>query len=465
LTVEVDPQGVETALRQTTKRLSQRVQIPGFRRGRAPHNLIVRRFGQEVLLEETIDREGQNWYEKALDETDLEPYGQAEMEIASFSPLVMTFTLPVAPVVDLEDYLDFRLDWEPPQVSDEDEEQELARLQQESATLEPTERPAEMEDVATLDIKGHIGDEVVVDVEQRVVTLNQTVHYPVAGFAKEIVGMSPGEDREFVLTYSQDHANTAWAGKEAHFKVHMHSLKTWVLPELDDELARTVGNYETLDEWRADVREELEAKSLEEAEQDYANAVVDALVDQAHIEYPAVMLERELDSMMEDADQSLQQRGLGLENYLVMTGQSWEEYRESMRKRADKRLRRGLVLTELIKAEELEVTEDEVGAEIDRMAEALGDEADRFRQAFDDEKMRESVLNSLLTRAAVDRLKAIARGEYKPQVTDEPQEEEKEESTAAPEAVPAEMAGQAVIENTGETGEDTPRDDALEPDG
>lgn len=457
LTVEIDPERLKEPLRQTTRRLSRRMRIPGFRPGKAPFSVIVRRFGREALLAEVVEKEGQGWYRKALEEAELESYGQAQLEITSHDPLVIIFTLPVAPVVDLGEYQDLRLDWEPSVVSDEEVEKELARLQQENVSLEPRERPAELEDVVTLDIEGRFGDKVVVDVKERAVMLTPDVSYPVTGFAERIMGLSPGKDREFTLTYPQDHANTAWAGKEAHFRVHMHSLKVRVTPELNDELARTIGDYETLDEWRASVREQLETRALNLAEQDYANAVVEALANQAHVEFPAVMVERQLDSMMKEIDQSLQQRGLGLENYLVIAGQSQEEYRESLRETAEKRLKNGLVLEELIQTEGLEISEVDVEAKIDLMAEALSDKEGNLRQGLANEEMREFLRRNSLTQAAVDILKAIGRGEYVARDTVEPEEEgekeEKDESEATLEAEPTETAEEMTKEMTEENTE------------
>ncbi len=453
LTVEIEPQLLDKPLHQTARRLSRRVRIPGFRPGKAPFDVIQRRFGREALLDEVMDKEAQGWYEQALEEAALEPFGQAQLDIASYDPLVLTFTLPVAPTANLGQYHDLRLDWEPPVVSDDDLEKELARLQQENASLEPRERPAELEDVATLDIKGRINDKVVVDVQERAVTLNPEVNYPVAGFAAEIVGMSPGQDRELTLTYPQDHANAAWAGKEARFKVHMHNLKVWVTPELDDELAKMMGDYETLDEWRASVRENLETQALNQAEQDYANDVLNALVDQADIEFPAVIIERELDDMMTEMDRSLQQRGLGLDNYLVMIQQSREDYRESLRETAERRVKRGLVLAETIRAEGLKVPDEEIDAEIDRMAEPLGDQAEDMRKIFASEEMRESVRDSLLATAALDTLKAIGRGEYVPPETKD------EETKATPQASEAPTSTQVAEESSEETPDETTEPD------
>ena len=474
LTVEIEPQHLERSLRQTARRLARRVRIPGFRPGKAPVNVIVRRFGKEALLGEVVESEGRNWYEKALEEVDFEPFGQAQLDIASFDPLIMTFTVPVEPMVNLEEYREIRIDWEAPTVSDEDVEKELARLQQEKASLEPRERPAEMEDTAILDVEGRIEDELVADLEERTVALNPDISYPVTGFAEKIVGMSPGEDREFTLTYPEDHPNAAWQGKEAHFKVHLHGVKVWVPPELDDELAKTMGDYETLDEWRAGVRERQEAEALAQAEQDYADQVVEALVEQAHIEFPTVLVERELDSMLEEMNQSLQQRGLGLDNFLVMSGQNREEYRESLREVAEKRIRRGLALGELVKQEALEVSEGEIEAEIDRLTEPLGDEAEDIRKAFEQEAMRESLRSRLLTQSAIDTLKTIARGEYALEATREEEEAEAEPEPTAESAEmlqePAEEVEESVerVLETKEaeetTGEESPADQVLDAD-
>ena len=433
LTVEIESKQLDKSMRQTARRLARQVRVPGFRPGKAPFNVILRRFGREALIEEMLEKEGQGWYEKALEEAELEPYGQAQFNTDSFDPLVLAFTLPVEPVVKLGDYREIRLEWESPQVSDEDVEKELARLQQEKAKLEPGERPAELEDMATLDVKGRIGDELVVDLSERPVTLNPDINYPVIGFADKIVGMSIGEDREFTLVYPEDHANAAWAGKEANFEVHMRGLKVWVTPDLDDELAKEMGDYETLDEWRSAVRKELEAAALNEVESKYADTAIEALVAQSQIEFPAVMVERELDNMVREMDQSLQQRGLGLDNYLSMIGQDKDEHRESLRENAQKRVRGGLALSELIKAESLQVSESEIEAEIDRMAEDLGEQEESFRQLFAMDEMRESLRGKLLSQAAVDVLKEIARGEYMPPPSEPEVEEETEETEAAAE--------------------------------
>jgi len=415
MAVEIEPTRVEESLRRIVRRVSRDYRIPGFRPGKAPFNVVVQRFGREALLDEVIDKEGRNWYLEALEEAQVKPFDQATLEVTSYDPLVMTFTLPVQPVMDLGAYRDLRLDWHPPDVSDEQVAKELGRLQQKSATLEPREQSAEMENVVTLDIEGRIGDQVVVHAEERAVTLSPTINYPVTGFAEKILGMSPGEDREFTLTYPQDHPNAAWKGQQAHFRVHMHNLKVWVTPELDDDLAQTIGGYETLDEWRTSVREELEAEALEKAENDYTDQVLDALVAQAHIEYPAAIVEQELDRMMEDLDISLKQRGLGLENFMIMTGQTQETYRESIREDAQKRVERGLALAELILAEGLEVPEADIDDALDRFLESLGPEADNLPEDFPLGDLRDTFENNLLNKTAINTLKAIARGEYIPQ--------------------------------------------------
>jgi trigger factor len=438
LTVEMDAQRVNNAMRRAARGLARDVKIPGFRSGKAPFKVILRRFGQEALMDEVLGAEGQSWYDQALEEVELEPFGQAGLEVSSYEPLVLTFTLPVEPVVELGNYRDIRLDWEPPQVTDEEVEEELERLRRENARLRSVDRPIQLEDVVTMDVAGRLDGELIVDMEERPITLNPEISYPVPGFAEKVVGMTVGDDREFSITYPQDHANAAWAGREATFRVHLHAVKAWEAPELSDELARDAGDVESLDEWRAAVRQELEEAAQQQAEHDYANDAVGALAEQSQIEYPAVMVERELDGMMQEMDQSLRQRGLGLENFLVMTGRSEDEYRDSMRETAEDRVRRGLALGKLVEAEGLEVSEEEIDAEIERMAEGLGDEAEKFREFLATDEMRDSVRNRLVSQAAVDLLTEIARGEYTPpeaediddesadteNTTDEPEEAE-----------------------------------------
>ncbi|MFZ5916121.1 MAG: trigger factor [Chloroflexota bacterium] len=414
LVVEIDSQSVEKALRQTARQLAREMRFPGFRPGKAPFDVVLRRFGREALIDETLEKEGQGWYEQALEEVSLEPFGRAQLETTSYDPLVLTFSVPVEPVIELGSYRDIRLEWQAPQVTDEDVGREMQRLQQQKAKLEPVERVAQLEDVAVLDVQGRIDDELVVDLSERPVTLNPDINYPVIGFAEKIVGMSPGQERTFTLTYPENHANAAWAGREAQFEVHMHGLKAWAAPELTDALAQSAGDYSTLIEWRAAVRQELQAEAEHQAEHDYADRAVAALAEQASIEFPAVMVERELDSMLQEMDQSLQQRGLGLDNFLVMTRQSQEDYRESLRDSAKRRVQRGLALAELIRAEGLAVSEAQVDAEIERMAQSLGDEAEKFREFLAADEMRDSVRNNLLSQAAVDTLKAIVKGEYTP---------------------------------------------------
>jgi len=259
-----------------------------------------------------------------------------------------------------------------------------------------------------------------------------------------------GEDREFDLTYPENLASEKLAGKESHFTVHLHDLKELVLPELDDDLAKTVGNFETFDDLKAKVRESLQAEAEREAENRFASEVLTATVERARIEFPPILLERELDSLLEEQDRALKQReSLTLDNWLEINKKSKEEYRDELRPQAAERLKRGLVLGKVVELEGITVEGEEVGAQVERMSLSFGEQADKARDVFSTPDNVRSIASDLLTNKVLQCLMAIARGEAEDEI-DEVGE------TAGPEEA---QASEDVAENeSAENGKTDPAD-------
>jgi trigger factor len=255
--------------------------------------------------------------------------------------------------------------------------------------------------------------------------------------------MAIGEDREFDLTYPENLANEDLAGKESHFKVHLHDLKELVLPELDDDLAKTLGDFETFDELRAKVREDLQAEAEREAESRFSKEALTATVERARIEFPPVLLERELDGLLEDQDRIVrQQEGLTLDNWLEINKKSKEEYRDELRPQAAERLKRGLALGEVIKLEGITVEEEEVEEQIESISSSFGEQADKAREVFSSPDNRRSIASELLTKKAFQRLMAIARGE----IEDETAGPEEAQTTEAEVEMPLPAENEETIE-------------------
>lgn len=434
LTIEVDEERVEQELRRVARRVSKQKRIRGFRPGKAPYDVVLRFFGKDALYQKALENLLQPVFKEALEKEGIEQFAQAELLDVQFEPMVLKMAVPVAPVVELGDYRQLRLT--PPEVTVSDEEVEAALkiIQAQHGQWQPVERPAQLEDQAILNIESMVDGEVVLSNQERALLLKTEASYPLPGFSEQIVGMVIGEDRVFDLTYPENLANEKLAGKVSHFKVHLHDLKELLLPELDDDLAKTVGDFETFDELKARVRENLEAEAKQEAESRFTSEALTATVDRAQIEFPLVLLERELDGLLEEQDRVLRQRqSLTLDDWLEINKKSKEEYRDELRPRAVERLKRGLVLGKVAELEGIKVEEEEVGDRIERLSAAFGEQADKARDIFSSPDNMRSVASDLLTDKALQHLAAIAKGEVEDETAglEEAQASEDEVETPA----------------------------------
>lgn len=350
LTIEVDEARAKRALRNVARRISRRAKIPGFRPGKAPYNVVARYFGKEVLSKEVLDELGEATYKEALDQAGLEPFGQAQLTDYETNPLVLKMVVPLAPVVELGDYRQLRLEANEETIREEEVNKALMRIQEQNAFWEPVKRPAQWGDLAIVDIEGTVKGETVIENKERELILEADSSYPLPGFSDQLLGLTVNEQREFILTYPEDFEDGDLAGQQAHFKIYLQDLKQEVVPDIDDDLARAVGNYETLEDLKAELRRELQAK----AEQEFAHRALTALVERAQIEFPPMMLEREIDNWLKEFDQNLRRLNLNLENYLKMEKKTEEEFRQEVSPQVEERLKRSLALGKFIELEGLE---------------------------------------------------------------------------------------------------------------
>jgi len=361
LTIEVDEERTEQALRNAARHISQRARIPGFRPGKAPYNVVVRRFGKEALYQQVVDELGDSIYKEALEEAGLEPFSQATLTDYQIEPLVLKLVVPIAPVVELGDYRQMRLEPEEETAREEEIDEALRRIQEQNTLWEPVKRPAQWGDLAIVDIEGTVKGELVIGNKGRELILEADSPHPLPGFSEKLLGMAVDEQREFTLTYPEDSENKKLAGQQAHFKVHLQELKEQVVPGMDDDLARTVGDYETLEDLKAELRRDLQAK----AEERFATRALTALVERSKIEFPSLLLEREIDDWLKDLDLGLKKQGLNLDNYLQMRKLTKEEFRKEISPEVEERLKRSLALGKFVELEGLDIESDE------RVSEAL----------------------------------------------------------------------------------------------
>lgn len=451
IVVEVEDERVQPALRAAARRMAKDYRIPGFRPGKAPYEVMVRHVGEGAIYQAALEDLSQAVYKEALEEQKIEPGAPGELEDFQLKPLVLTYTVPLAPEVDLGDYRALRVPYEGPTVSDEAVQEQMDRLREREAVMEPVERAAQMGDVVTLDAKGYLNtgenpsDFLMAD-ENTALALEENADWPMPGFAQEIVGLAAGEARKFDLAFPDDYANETLRGQTAHFEVTVKEVKSRTLPEWDDELAKSVGDYEGLEDLRRQVREALQQRAEQGVKSEYADKVVDELTAQAKVTFPPVLLENELDSYLDDLDKRLREQRLTLDDYLKIEGKSKEQLREEARPNAEQRLKRSLVLGEILSSEGIHVHAEEVEAQIELMAARFGDRAGEMRKLLNRPETKQAMATDLLTNKALERITAIARGEEVPPPGEAGHDHEHDHAEEAPaEGEPA-LAGAPAAE-------------------
>ncbi len=327
-------------------------------------------------------------YKEALEETGLEPFGQAQLTDYETDPLVLKMVVPLAPVVELGDYRQMRLETEETAAGEEKVNEALKRIQEQNAFWEPVKRPAQQGDLAIVDIEGTVKGETVIGNKGRELILEAGSSHPLPGFSDELLGMTVNEQREFTLTYPEEFDNKKLAGQPAHFKVHLQDLKEKMVPGIDDDLARTVGGYETLEDLQFELRRELQAK----AEQEFPSRVLIALVERSEIEFPPMMLEKEIDNWLEEFDRSLKRQNLNLGNYLKMRKLTEEELRQEVSPQIEERLRRSLALSKFIELEGLDTESDGVEKALERLAAIARGELETVTQIAENESERSEIV-------------------------------------------------------------------------
>lgn len=456
LVVQVDPDRVQKALRTAARQISKQVNIPGFRKGKAPYHVIARTVGEQMIYDEALEPLGQEIYTEALNEADLEPFAAGSLDDFTLDPFVLTFTVPLVPTVALGDYREVRLPYEQAEVTDDDVEEALQTLRRDHATLEPVERAVELGDVALLDIHGTLlddeqeGEETqpFINRKDAKVLIAEDATYPVEGFPQQVVGMSAEEEREFEITLSEDDEELLdeLRGKTIHFEVVCHTVYFQDLPELDDDFAQDVGDYEDMDDLRAKLREQLEDLNKRMARERYLDQVFDHLIENVvEVSFPPVMLENEIDRRLHEFDEQLKRQGLDRETYLQINDIGEEDLREAYEDDARAYLQRGLILTELVSAEKLEAEEEEIEDQKQTLLLSLGSQGPMLQQFVNSPETRERIADQILTEKAVERLIQIAKGEA-PELTDEADEEPAEPEEAAEESDSSEVEEEEVEE-------------------
>jgi len=445
LTIEFDPKKEQDLLKKAAKRIAREVNIPGFRRGKAPFSTVVRRFGLEAVQQEALENMGDKVLKDALDDADIQPYGQIQLEDVSWEPLVFKLKVPTRPQVELANYREFRLDFEPVEVTDEDVEESLQELQESNATWTPVERPAELGDLISMTVTEMDGDEVLKENEAVEFELTEPDEEDTSrpDLVTPVLGLSAGDSKTFTITYPDDFNNQDYAGKEITFSVEVSGVKEKELDPLDDEFAQQVSDFETLAELEEDIRQNLLERRQREQNNDLGAEMVEKMVETATVlEWPAAMEEEEIDEEIARTERRFKDMGLTLDSYLAMQSKTKEGWREEIRESVADRIKRGLVLSKVVELEGLDASHSEILEQAKLISDLYGGGEQLWRNILASPAQQNLIADDVRSSKAIELLAAIARGE-------EP-EAASEEEEPAEEAAETELEHGAVVSESDE---------------
>lgn len=377
LTIEVEAAEVNKAVDQACKRLANRVSIPGFRKGKAPRMIVERHVGKDAVLQEAFDIVAPKALSKAFDEQKIDPVTRPSVDIETLEEgkdLVFKATVTPRPKVKLGDYKGLNVPKNEVSITDEDVEKQLKTFQDRQGKLVDAPEGAEVKDgdFTTLDFKGFVDGEAFDGGEGKDYPLQIGSNSFIPGFEDQLVGAKIGEERDVNVKFPEEYHAKELAGKDATFKCTIRSIKTKELPAIDDELAKKVSKFETLDELKADIRKNLEENAERTAENDQKSAAIEMATNNITVDIPAVMIDNRVTAMIQEMAMRLEQQGMKLEQYLQYAGTDIAKLREQYRETAEKNVKTDLMLEEVAKAEDIKVEAKDLDEEVAAMAAAYG---------------------------------------------------------------------------------------------
>jgi trigger factor len=405
LTIEVEAPEFAAAMKRAYNKRKGSFNIPGFRKGKVPMNVIERTYGPGIFYEDAANDIMPNAYEEAVKESGLEIVSHPEINVTKIGKgesFVFTAEVAVRPEVSLGDYKGLEVVKVPVDVTEEEVEAELKKAQEQNAReIKVEDRPVKEGDVITLDYAGTIDGVPFDGGTASSQSLEIGSHSFIDTFEDQLVGLSIGEEKDVEVTFPENYHSEEVAGKPAVFHVKILGITEKQLPDIDDDFAQDTTEFDSLEEYKADIREKLKLGKEEQAKNVMGNQLIDQVVEGAEIDVPEAMIEAQVDQMVQDFKQRLGYQGMDFDMYLQYTGKDPESFREDMKPEAEKRIRGSLVLEQIAEDEEITAGDEDVKAELERMASMYQMSVEQIEQ-FLPEDEKESMKKNLATQKAVD---------------------------------------------------------------
>ena len=389
-TMDFTTEEFEAAVVKAYQDSKDKFNIDGFRKGKAPRSIIEKHFGEGVFFEDAINNLFQTAYPEALNELDLEVIDspQADFsEIGKGKPLTVTIDVAVYPVVEVKDYKGIEVEQVDPEVTEEDVDRDIEAMRKRNSRMVVADRPVENGDTVILDYAGFVGDEQFQGgtAENQELKIGSGMFIP--GFEEQLIGVKAGESKDVVVTFPEEYQAKELAGKEATFKCKVHEVKFEELPELDDEFAKDVSEFDTLAELRDDARARILESVKLQCENEAKDKVIAQVYENNKIEAPATMVADEMDRMIQELEQQMRYQGLNIQQYLQFTGSTLDDFRNEIKPEAEKRVATRIVLRSIGDVENVEVTDEDLDKELQRMSEAYNTDPENIKKMLGEENL------------------------------------------------------------------------------
>ncbi|MCX8131338.1 MAG: trigger factor [Clostridia bacterium] len=405
LEIEVDAAKFEEGMQKSFSKNAGRFNIPGFRKGKAPRKMVERYYGEQVLYEDAINIVCPEAYDKAVEENDIHPVERPEIDIKQIGNgenLIFTAKVTTKPEVELGEYKAVEVNKVEVNVTDEDVEKELNKAAEKNARIITVEdRPVQSGDITVIDFEGFIDDVAFEGGKGTNYELTIGSGQFIPGFEDQLIGAKAGDEIDVNVSFPEDYGKEELAGKPALFKVKVNEIKVKELPALDDEFAKDVSEFDTLDAYKDSLKEKLTKDAEHKAKHQTEDAIIDKVVNNASVEIPKVMIEKRIDNLVYDFDMRLRYQGLDINKYIEIMGMDANSFRGQFESRAEGEVKSQLVLEKVSKVENITVADDEVSEEIKKMAENYKQSEEEFKKHLKEDDI-EYIKNSLVMKKTVD---------------------------------------------------------------
>ena len=400
----------EEAIQTVYKKSAKYFKIPGFRNGKAPFKMVEKMYGIQIFYEDAFNEVASGVYEEGIKESGLEVVSKPEIDIVQMEAgkdLIFTAVVQTKPEVTLGKYKGIEIKKHEYTVSDEEVEHELGHMAEKNARIVTVEdRAVENNDITVIDFEGFVDEKAFEGgkAENYELTIGSNSFIP--GFEDQIIGMKIDEERDIKVKFPEEYFSKELAGKDATFKIKLHEIKTKQMPEINDDLAKDVSEFDTIDELKASIKESIEKQNETKAKYETEDEAIEAVCKNAKVEIPSGMIELEIENMEKDMDSRLGYQGMNLENYLQMIGKTRQEFRDEYKPQAEKQVKSRLVLEAVANDAKIEVTEEEISSKIAEMAKMYGQKEEEVKK---NEQLINYVKENLKTEKTIEYIVANAK--------------------------------------------------------